>query len=136
MALDELEALADAGEHAEREHVDLEHMQRVDVVLVPFDDGAVLHRRVHDRHGLVEALAGKHEAADMLRQMAGEADQRVGEGHGRRSCGIGGIEPGFADVLVGDALAAVAPHRAGERAVTSSLRPSALPTSRIAMRGR
>ena len=115
MALDELEALADAGEHAEREHIDLQHVERVDIVLVPLDVGAVLHRRVHDRHGLVEALAGEHEAADMLRQMAGEADQRVGEGHGQPELWVGGIEPGFADMLVGDFLAAIAPHRAGER---------------------
>ncbi len=40
--------------------------KRVDVVLVPFDEGAVVHRGVADRHGLVEAYAGQDEAADVL----------------------------------------------------------------------
>ncbi len=75
MAADQLEPLAQAGEHAERQHVDLEDPQRVEVVLVPFDDGAVLHRRVLDRHQLVEPAAGDDEAADMLREVPREADQ-------------------------------------------------------------
>jgi hypothetical protein len=33
----EIEGAADAGEHAERQHVDLEDAERVEVVLVPFD---------------------------------------------------------------------------------------------------
>ena len=70
MLLDELEGLAEAGEHAEPEHVDLEDAERVEIVLVPFDEGAVLHRAIHDRHHLVEPAAGHDEAADMLGEMA------------------------------------------------------------------
>ena len=47
--------------------------QRVEVVLVPFDDGAVRHGGVLDRHQLVEPARGQDEAADVLRQVAGEA---------------------------------------------------------------
>ena len=40
------------------EHVDLENPQRVEIVLVPFDEGALVHRRVADRHDLVEPARG------------------------------------------------------------------------------
>ena len=45
----------------------------VEIVLVPFDDGAVLHRGIHDRHHLVEPVAGDDEAADMLGEVARES---------------------------------------------------------------
>ena len=38
-------------------------LQGVDVVLVPLDDLAILHRRRLDRHQLVEPVVGEHEAA-------------------------------------------------------------------------
>ena len=41
----EVERLADRGEHAEAEDVDLEEAERVEVVLVPRDHRAVRHRR-------------------------------------------------------------------------------------------
>ena len=44
VAVDQVEGLADAGEHAQRQHVHLEHAKSVDVVLVPLDVGAVRHR--------------------------------------------------------------------------------------------
>jgi hypothetical protein len=42
--LDQREGAADAGEHPEAQHVHLQDAQRLDVVLVPFDGVAVLHR--------------------------------------------------------------------------------------------
>ena len=48
MGLQESEGLADAGEHAKAEHVDLEQPERIEIVLVPFDDGAVLHGGIAD----------------------------------------------------------------------------------------
>ena len=39
MQVDQVEGAADAGQHAEAQHIDLEDPQRLDVVLVPFDDG-------------------------------------------------------------------------------------------------
>ena len=79
MPADEVEGLADAGQHAEGENVDLEDAENVDVVLVPFDDGAVRHRRILYRHQLGQGTAGDDEAADMLREMAREADELVGK---------------------------------------------------------
>ena len=94
MLLDQVEAFADAGQHAEREHVDLEDAELLDVVLVPFDEGAVVHRAIADRHGLGQRPLGQDEAADVLRQMARHADQLLGELHRPLEVRIGEIEPG------------------------------------------
>ena len=84
--------LADAGEHAEGEDVDLEDAEGVDVVLVPADDGAVLHRRVLDRHELVEPALGDDEAADVLGEVAGEADDLLDELDGQGEPAVGRVE--------------------------------------------
>ena len=112
--MQEIEPAPEAAQHAERQHIDLHEAERVDVVLVPFDEGALVHGGIADRHRLVEPLAGEDEAADMLGEMAREADELVGERDGLPDRRIGGIEPGLADVIVGQAVA-IAPHRLGER---------------------
>ena len=114
MLLQKIEPAAQAAQHAEREHVDLHQAERVDVVLVPFDEGALVHGGIADRHRLVERRAGEHEAADMLREMARETDQIVGERDGLADRRIGRIEPGLADVIVRQAVA-IAPHGLGQR---------------------
>ncbi len=81
MLLDQVEAFADAGQHSQCEHVDLEDAELVDVVLVPFDEGAVVHRAVADRHRLGQRPFGEDEPADMLREMARHPDQLLGELH-------------------------------------------------------
>ncbi len=79
MGLQQSEGLADAGEHAEAEHIDLEQAERIEIVLVPFDDGAVLHGGIADGHHFRQRPARQHEAADMLGEMAGKADQLLGQ---------------------------------------------------------
>ena len=79
MLAQQIECAAHAAQHAEAEHVDLHEAQRVDVVLVPFDDLAVDHGGGLDRHEVVETILGQNEPAGMLRQMPREADQRAGE---------------------------------------------------------
>jgi len=64
--VDQIKTFPDAGQHAQRQHVDLHHVERVDVILVPFDEGAVLHRGIADRHIGVEPVLREHIAADML----------------------------------------------------------------------
>ena len=110
----QVKRLADAGQHAQRQHIDLHQAQRVDIVLVPFDEGAIRHRGLADRHGLVEAPAHQNEAADMLREMAREAEQAHGELHGLCDHRVVGIEPGLVDLLAGDVGAPTAPLRRGE----------------------
>ena len=111
-------------------------LQVVDVVLVPLDEGAVGHGRVADRHGFVQPPLGQHEAADVLRQVAREAQQLGGQGRGAADLQVVRIEPTWRMWSSGrpsPQLPQTVPARA---AVTSSVRPSALPTSRMALRGR
>ncbi len=115
VARDQVEAFADAGQHAQRQHVDLHHVQRIDVVLVPFDEGAVVHCGIADRHELVEPVLGQHIAADMLRQMARKFDQFGGEPHRLIDHGVVRIKPGLPHLHLGEAVAPAAPHRVGEQ---------------------
>jgi hypothetical protein len=66
MGVQHCQCLAHAGEHAECKHVDLEDAQRIEVVLVPFDDRASFHGGVGDGDQFVEASPCHHEATDML----------------------------------------------------------------------
>ena len=54
------------------------------------------------------------EAADVLGEVAGKADQLARERHGPAQQGIGGVEPGFAQAARADILPAHVPDRAGE----------------------
>ena len=99
MPLDEIEAAPDGRQHPETQHVHLEQPERVEIVLVPLDDGAVLHRRVLDRHQLGERPARDHEAADVLRQMPREAEQRACERQHPRKHRARRIEPGLAHAI-------------------------------------
>ena len=109
------------------------NFKRVDVVLVPFDDLAVLHRRRLDRHQLVEPVVGEHEAAGMLRQMARRADQLAGELQRQAQAPVVQVEVQLGGVLAAERLPCDQPQTcAGEHPVRSSGRPSALPTSRSA----
>ena len=78
MYLKHFEGLAQAGQHAERQHVDLQYADGVEVVLVPFDHLALVHRRLDDRHDLVEPIAGDDKAADMLGQVARKPHDAIG----------------------------------------------------------
>ena len=73
MLVDQIERLAQARQHAEPEHVDLEDAQRVEIVFVPLDEGALIHRRIADRHHLIEPAARDDKTADMLREMTRKA---------------------------------------------------------------
>ncbi len=95
------EAFADAGEHAQCQHIDLHHAQGRDIVLVPFDEAAVCHRGGADRHGLIEPAIGEHEAADMLREMPGQADQSARERDAALDQRVGGVDPGLYQTVAG-----------------------------------
>ena len=115
MIRDQVKTFADAGQHAQRQHIDLHHIKSVDVVLVPFDESAVIHRRVADRHIAVEPVLGQHEAADMLRQMAREFDQFCRQFDGEFDHRILGIETRLLDLHFVEAVAPASPHRIGQR---------------------
>ena len=96
----EVERAADRREHAERKHVDLQQAERLEVVLVPLDHGARGHRGVLHRHQLGHGSARDHEAADVLRKMAREADQLAGERKQLPHRQALRIQAGFAHALV------------------------------------
>ena len=145
MPVDEIETLAQAGQHAEGETVDLEQLERFQIVLVPLDDRALGHRRVFHRHQGMQGMFGDDEAADMLGQVTRETaqladqgddalhDARIGieaslaQGIGQRQIGIG-VRIGHAqlvELILGQAkhaanvarraLAAVADDRCRQR---------------------
>jgi len=64
--LQQIQTALHAAHHAERKAIDLHEFQGVDIVLVPLDHLAVLHRRRLDRHQLVEPVAGQDESARVL----------------------------------------------------------------------
>ena len=110
----QVEGAAHAAQHAEAQHVDLHELQRVDVVLVPFDDLPVLHRGRLDRHELVEPVLGQDEAARMLREVARRADQLAGELQRQAQAAVVEVEVELARPRFSlDALRAPAPDLAG-----------------------
>ena len=72
------EGALQAGQHAERQNIHLEDFHRVEIVLVPLDHLALVHRRLDDGHDLIEPVPGDDEAADMLGEMAGKPHDVVG----------------------------------------------------------
>ena len=126
MRLGELERLAQAGQHAEPEHVDLEDAERVEIVLVPFDEGAVLHRAVADRHHLVEPAAGDDEAADVLGEMAGERLDLVDQRAHLLDARTVDVDAGALELGGAHRAAAHAPDRGGERADRVLAQPEGL----------
>jgi hypothetical protein len=94
--LQQRERLADAGQHAEREHVDLQDAKRVDIVLVPADDGAVLHRRVLDGDQFVKPAFGDDEAAHMLAEVPWETDDLLDQADGLFQARAVGVEADLA----------------------------------------
>ena len=105
----------DGGEHAEGEDIDLEQAERIEVVLVPLDDGALGHGGVFDRHEPGERPARDDEAADVLRQVAGKAAQGFGDPQPFADTRRFGVQPMFGKAF-GQLLALVPPgQRAGQR---------------------
>jgi hypothetical protein len=109
MLLDQVESLADAGQHAKRQNIDLQHTKGIEIILVPFDDRAILHRRILDRHIVVEIAPRDDEATDMLRQVTGKTHQLARKGNGLAEPTVTGIEAGLADMLLNDIVLAPSP---------------------------
>src|SRR5262249_33240144 len=114
VGFDEFERLADAGQHAESEHVDLEYAKRVEIVLIPFDEGTFVHCRVRDRHRFVETIPRDDEAADMLGEMAREGLYLRDERAHFSDAGAVDVDPRALERVGADWAAAHAPDRGGE----------------------
>ena len=79
MFLQQVEGAVHAAQHAEAQHVDLHEFERIDIILVPFDDLPVFHACGLDRDQIVETVLRQHETAGMLREMARCADELAGQ---------------------------------------------------------
>ena len=78
-SMQKIETFVQASQHAERKAIDLEQLHFLQIILVPLDDRAIGHRRVLDRHEMVQRLLGDHEAADMLRKMTRKSVDLAGQ---------------------------------------------------------
>ena len=116
MLVHQIERLAHARQHAEAEHIDFQDAQRVEIVLVPFDESAVVHRRIADRHHFVEPAAGDDEAADMLREMTREAVDLLRECNDLAHAPALRVEAGAGDGILRYRATAAAPDRGRQRA--------------------
>ena len=76
---DQIQAPSDGREHAERQTIDLEDSESIEVILVPLDDGAAGHAGILDRHNFAQGQPGQDHASDMLRQVAGKAEDLADE---------------------------------------------------------
>ena len=97
--LDLIERPVDGGEHSERQAIDFQNPQFVEVVLVPLDDRTARHRRRLDRHQIAQITTRHHHAADMLAKMTGEADELTDEGREPPAGVAVGLEPRLGEPL-------------------------------------
>ena len=134
--VDEAERLADRRQHAEAEHVHLQQAEGFEVVLVPLDDGAVVHGRVLDRHEFGQGPARDDEAADVLREVPREAEYLVDEVQELTGDPALGSMPAAARRALIESRPSHQAMDFASRSTRSRSSPSALPTSRIALRGR
>ncbi|MNZ66331.1 hypothetical protein D3C78_845520 [compost metagenome] len=103
--LQQIEAALHAGEHAERQAIHFHEFHDIDIVLVPFDDLAIIHGGGFDRHQFVQPVMGQHKAARMLAMMARCADKLVGQFEGKLQATILHIEVQFLHLLFTHPLA-------------------------------
>jgi hypothetical protein len=89
----------EAGEHPQPKHIDLEHAHGLDVVLVPLDDGAVGHAGVLDGDALAQGAAGHDKAADVLGEVAREAEDLPRESEGLAQGRVVGVDAEFAEAI-------------------------------------
>ncbi len=92
---DQVETVLEGGEHPEAQQVELHQAHEGGVVLVPLDDGAVLHAGMLHRHDLADRACGEHHPAGVDAEVAGCLQQltRVGEHVLRDVMTLDGFEP-------------------------------------------
>ena len=103
MLADQIEGLADAGQHAKRQNIDLEDAKTVDIVLVPADNRAVFHGGVFNGDQLVEPPFGHDETADMLGKVTRETLNFLYQVKGLPETPVARVKADFAQAAFFDA---------------------------------
>jgi hypothetical protein len=111
----QVEPLLHAGEHAEREHVDLHELQGVDVVLVPLDDLAVGHGGRLDRYQIVEAVVRQNESSGMLGEVPRCSHQLASKIKRESQPAVAEVQVHAFDLLLRDTFLRPSPNLRGQR---------------------
>ena len=53
----QVKGLANTAQHPERQNINFQQPQRVKIILVPFDDGALLHGGIANWHNFSQSAA-------------------------------------------------------------------------------
>ena len=123
MRRDKVKAAAYRRQHAERQHIDFQHAEHVQIVFIPFDEGAVIHRRIADRHQRVQPLIGNHKTADMLRQVTRKADKLTGQRQSGGNTRRVRVKPRLNDMFTRRRLATATPIQGQQRAGNIARQP-------------
>ncbi len=115
MRRDQVESLADAGEHAQGQHIHFEDAQLVNIVLVPFNKTAIRHRRITNRHRMRQRRFRQDEPAHMLAQVARHPDHLIGQLDRARHQRVAQVYPGLLRLPLAQLAAPTAPDRLGQR---------------------
>ena len=110
----QMKGFANTGEHAEREHIDFQHADFINIVLIPFDDCAVRHGGIFNGAHFVQPPRRDDKATDMLREMTRKADNLAGELYGLAQARVSGVQPRRRNAVITDAFAASAPNLGGQ----------------------
>ena len=115
MRIDQIKRFADASEHPQRQHINLEDAQLINIVLVPFDKTTIRHRPVADRHRLDQRPFGEDKPAHMLAQMTRHPDHLIRQLDRAGHEWITQIDPRLCRFTRANLTAPRAPDRFGQR---------------------
>src|SRR5262245_35758597 len=111
MLIDQIKRLAQAGQHAKAKHVDFQDAKRIEIILVPFDEGTVVHRRIADRYDFIEPAAGDDKSTDVLGKMTRETVDHPCERNDLAHAPAFRIKAGSGHGVVRDCTPTAAPDR-------------------------
>lgn len=99
---DQLECLGHARQHSQGQNIHLHEFQRLDIILVPFDNLPVFHGGWLNRHQIVEPVMGKGKTTRMLAEMTWCAHQLLRQAKRLDQTIVIGIEAELANIAVAD----------------------------------
>ena len=109
-----IQGLSDAGQHAKGQDIDLQDTQRINVILVPFNGGAVRHGGIGNGGEFTKRPARDDKTANMLRQMTRKARQFARDIQHRLQARFIGMNARLAHHVVMRAFAAGSPNGFGQ----------------------